>query len=288
MKKTILAVSLSFCLGVVFITGCSADQSDAGKAVSQNETAETSAVTRVREVSDSKKIEMELQMCREVVENAQSLEAVSISGENQNRGENVMDGITKTTYYRSGENEYHSDFIPMDGFLDGVPVWGSSFTTLKIGEQYYNYSPDGYVVAKETGYEDHFGKSSLTKEQNEKSYIKPWLLRFCWEDEKISHISTIESGENKAVRIQVSEPFYPDAEGENYTAEFFFQNGQFDRAELTASFGVPWETMAGDKGVDWNGVTVTERIKSTDSTYIQDFLEEMRKTALEDVNNKPE
>ena len=143
------------------------------------------------------------------------------------------------------------------------------------------------MIAKDTGYEDHFGKSSLTKEQNEKSYVRPWLLRFHWEDRKITHISTVGTGGDKAIRIQVSEPFYEDAEGENYTAEFFFENGKFDRVDLVASYSVSWETMAGEKGTDRYGLTDTERIRDTDKKDIEDFFTCVHETALEDVKNAP-
>ena len=294
MKKSIIALSLMACLTVSLLSGCGTAVPNAEEAIASQvdgsiptDAVEATEIIRVREATDDSNIQQELQLCREVVEKAQSYEAIQIDSERQNRGKNVLNNTASITYYQMGENEYHSSFIPMDGILDGVPVWGSSFTTLKIGDQYFNYDPDGYVVAKETGYEDHFGKSTLSQEQNEKSYIKPWLLRFHWDDSKISYISTVESGDNKAIRMQVSESFYEDVEGENYTAEFFFENGEFDRVELVANYSVSWETMAGDKGADRHGVTDTERIKDTETKRIEGFFTYMYETAMEDVKNKP-
>ncbi len=290
MRKKLLTLGITTCLTASLFAGCGSTAPQVETSISA-EATETTEIIKVREVTDDSNIQQELQMCREVVEKAQSSEAIQITSESQNRGEKVENVTTTGNYYRMGENEYHSSFIPMDGFLDGVPVWGSSSITLKIGDQYFNNNPDGYVVAKETGYEDHFGKSSMTKEQNEKSYIKPWLLRFHWDDSKISHISTLGIGDNKAIRIQVSEPFYEDlyesVEGENYTAEFFFENGKFDRVSLVADYSVSWENMAGEKGADRHGVTVTERIKDTDIKRIEGFFTYMHETALEDVKNKP-
>lgn len=294
MRKKLWTLGLTVCLTVSLFAGCgtTAANMEETKAMQteasiSSKAAETAEVIKVREVTDDGNIQQELQMCREVVEQAQSYEAIQIDSESQNRGQNVLNDTTSTTYYRMGDNEYHSSFIPMDGLLDGVPVWGDRFTTLKIGDQYFNYVPDGYVITKETGYEDHFGKSSLTKEQNEKSYVRPWLLRFHWEDSKITHISTVGTGGDKAIRIQVSEPFYEDAEGENYTAEFFFENGKFDRVDLVASYSVSWETMAGEKGTDRYGLTDTERIRDTDKKDIEDFFTYVHETALEDVKNTP-
>lgn len=298
MKKSIIALSLMACLTVSLLSGCGTAVHNAEEAIASQvdgsiptDAAEATEIIRVREATDDSNIKQDLQLCREVVEKAQSYEAIQITIESQNRGENAQNVTASNTYYRMGENEYHSTLIPMDGILDGVPVWGSTSTILKIGDQYFNYQPDGYVVAKETGYEDHFGKSTLSKEQNEKSYIKPWLLRFQWDDSKISYISTVESGGNKAIRIQVAEPyfedFYESVKGDNYTAEFFFDNGKFDRVELVANYSVSWETMAGDKGADRHGVTDTERIKDPETKRIEGFFTYMHETAMEDVKNKP-
>lgn len=286
MRKKLLTLGITTCLTASLFAGCGSTAPQVETSLSA-ETAEATEIIKVREVTDDSNIQQELQMCREVVEKAQSYEAIKIFREGKYRGENVLNDTSSTIFLRNKKMEYNSTLIPMDGISMGIPVWGSTFATLRVGDQYYNYQPDGYVIPEDTTGEAHFGESSMTKEENEKSYEQPWLLRFQWNDDKIRHISTVGVGGNKSVRIQVSEPFYEDTEGENYTAEFYFKNGEFDRVELVVNYGIPRGNAEGSPIVDWIDVTITELLKNTDPDYVNGFLEEIQKTALEDVKNKP-
>ena len=140
MRKKLWTLGLTACLTASLFAGCgtTAANMEETKALQMetsisSEAAETAEVIKVREVTDDGDIQQELQMCREVVEKAQSYEAIRIDTERQNRGQNVLNDTTSITFYQMGKNEYHSSFIPMDGILDGVPVWGNSLTTLKSG-----------------------------------------------------------------------------------------------------------------------------------------------------------
>ena len=294
MRNKLWTLGFTACLTASLFAGCGTTgvNMEETKAMQMeasisSEAAETAEVIKVREVTDDGDIQQELQMCREVVEQAQRYEAIEIFCEGKYRGEDVLNDTSSTIFLRNKKAEYNSTLIPMDGISDGIPVWGSTFATLKVEDQYFNYQPDGYVVPKDTSYEAHFGESSMTKEENEKSYEQPWLLRFQWVDEKISHISTVGSGGNKSIRIQVSEHFYENSEEENYTAEFYFKNGKFDRVELVVNYGISRGNAEGSPIIDWVDTTITESIQNTDSDFVNGYLKDIEKTALEDVKNAP-
>ncbi len=283
MKKSMLAWLWIACLSLMLFSGCGNQPYE----VSIQET-ESTAATRVREVeSENADVSVDIALCRKALEEIQSNSHIIIDKDQRNRGEDILNDTSKGFFMKSGEDLYCVNSIPQSGILDGIPVWESSFRTLKKGNEYFNDYNDGYLVTTETELQHHFGKSSFTQEENEKCISIPWLLRYQWNESEVKYVSTVSTGEQKSVRLQIEAPFYPDAAGENYTAEFFFKDNTFDRVELVAYYGNTWTTGAGETGVSWADVTITEHVETTDSKIIQAEMDRLYASVLEDIKNTP-
>lgn len=278
MKEHTYVPLLAAMLTLSFLTACG------GEAPEQD-------TTKVREVpaSDSEAIEADLALCKTTIENVQNHDYISIMEENQLRGEDILNRTSTISFIKSGENLYRNTSIPQDGVMDEVPMWSQEFGILYADGVYYNNYEDGYSTTEDGDFQQHWGESTFSAERTAREFKFPWILEFDWDAQEIQHISTVNIGGQKAVRIQIMGAYLPDTICESYTAEFFFdQDAQLDRVEVIASYAqAPREGMD-DYEAPTIDVTNTQRVLSTDEEKITKAIGKISKCALEDVKNKPD
>ena len=207
MKKSLLIGILILSMMVSLLAGC--DE----KPQTENNTP---APIRVREVFDNDgAIEQDLKLCKQALEDIQGHESISIRKEARIWG-NDGDTQTISTYFvKSGQDYYQEKIFPQSGVLDGIPVWESRDRTVRKDDEYYNDSYDGYVIKADTEFEHHFGKSTMTQDQNEQTISVPWLLRYRWKDQDIQYLSGVSNQGNRTIQIQIQGTVYSDTEGES-------------------------------------------------------------------------
>lgn len=284
MKNPNCISLLAGVLALTLLTGC------VGNPSSQA-TEPTEKTTKVREVpaSDSAAVEADLALCKAAIENVQSNDYIRITEDNRFHGENVMNPTATVSFIKSGEDLYSSTLIPEDGMLDGVPIWSSEYSILCKNGVYYNNILDGYDTIENGVYRRHWGKSTLSPEEDAQSCKLPWLLSFDWNAQEIQYISTVTIDGQKAVKIQIMGAYLPDTICESYTADFFFnKDNQLDRVELVASYALaPQEGM--EDAMDFTiNVTNTQKVLSTDQSHLTEMMENLYEEALDDAKNKPD
>ena len=281
MKQYGVRLLLTGLLSLALLTAC-------GEAAPKNENEET---TKVRDVTElgSAEAEADMALCKEAVRNIQREEFVELQQLQQNQGEDVLNETSTITFLKSGEDLYRCVSIPIDAYLDETPIFTREHRLLRYDGAYFNDFYNGYTTADDTGEQTHWGESTMSEQDELLSSRAPWLLSFDWEAQEVRYVSTVQIGEQKAVRLQIFGEYLPNTICDSYTAEFYFdQEDQLDHVETVASYvrkpraGIPEEHGPAIQE------TSTQRVISADQTRITRTIEEAYQQALEDVRNRPE
>lgn len=283
MKKQVRIPLFVSVLTLALLTAC-------GGNPSTPRTGSPEDTTKVREVSDSNSaaIEADLALCKAAVEEVQRHDYIAIQEDNQFRGEDILNDTNSVMFMKSGEDLYRNVSIPQDAFLDDIPVFSRDQRILYKDGAYFNDFFNGYTTIENGTEQTHWGASTMSEQENALSCPLPWLLRFDWDAQEIQYISTLEIGEQTAVRIQIMGAYLPDTICESYTAEFFFnQDDHLDQVELVASFARPSRTGTNNEVGPTTAVTNVQKVLFTDQEHITKEIESLYESALEDVKNKP-
>lgn len=159
--------------------------------------------------------EDELAKCKAVLDMVQS-GSCGISSVRENTGTAYLNGYSKTTFYQQNENWLSMTEIPESGS-------SSFFWYMEVDGIHYN--------TERTGWNEN---GPIWAEQTPVEVVKPWLLTFQWDEEKVSYEGTVVNGGEETVMLRIDEP-YPDGEDSSgsYFVSFVFADGSaFLRARL--------------------------------------------------------
>ena len=170
-----------------------------------------------------------LARCKAVLDTVRSSESFSIKAERTNEGGNVLNDSSTIYYYQDGEDwlQYHE--IPVQGIVDGVPVWFDKFAFMCVDGAWFDNMAFG-------GLDD---KMQVTWGPSAPQEVwVPWLASYNWEESEITYISTLPEGSGSAVTLQINAPYKGRADSyPGYYVVFHFdETGAFRHVDVEASF----------------------------------------------------
>ncbi len=170
-----------------------------------------------------------LERCRSFLEELKACQDYVIQVDRTNYGGAVND-TSEETYAIRGEDWMRMIRIPMDGYLDGIPVWESIISEMYLDGQYYDNMENPSLTENR---EVHWGKTDTVYEK------MLWFHRFDWDAQDVLYVSHTPAGHGMCITFQVMTPYYENNEAcyNHYFVNFIFNNSlEFQRAEITAYF----------------------------------------------------
>lgn len=203
-----------------------------------------------------------LQRCAEVLELVQGSEGYQIVTYWWNRGGNILNDTSMSSYWKHGDNWLYMSRIPQDGYLDGEKALDTIFASMKWnGEYLSNY--DGWGL-DENGCIDWNGNRGQDIQE-------PWLAGFQWDMEKIDVLSTEDTNDHYIIHLAVEDryDYSEDIFTDSYMVDFVFDKAwNFLNAAQTLNFS--------DAELGEFGRTATMQIVSLDGSTVKADMESYR------------